>query len=165
MPDFTWTRKMYCYLDPFVQITEYPIWPMRMSKKSEVLKRVLGGKSNKFTSSTSISDSQDPPRPFFIILSETGQWDSSGGLSFIFTDNKYVFSINIFYITQKILEIIAILSENCRKKLLTQAKNTPFLRVFFLWRKRIFELDCWIFDSKSPILAVYELVKNDDWSD
>ena len=66
MPDFTWTRK-------FVQITEYPIWPMRMSKKSEVLKRVLGGKSNKFTSSTSISDSQDPPRPFFIILSETGQ--------------------------------------------------------------------------------------------
>ena len=66
MPDFTWTRKL-------VQITEYPIWPMRMSKKSEVLKRVLGGKSNKFTQGTSISDSQDPPRPFFIILPETGQ--------------------------------------------------------------------------------------------
>ena len=88
-----------------IKIADFSGWPMRWSSfRASILKRVLGGKSNKFTWSTSISDSQEsPPRPFFIILPETGQRDLSRRLhlSSLLIINMFFFSINIFYIKQK----------------------------------------------------------------
>ena len=124
-----------------IKIADFSGWPMRWSSfRASILKRVLGGKSNKFTWSTSISDSQDPPRPFFIILPETGQRDLSRRLhlSSLLIINMFFFQLIFFILNRKTLKIDVILSKKWQKSYVFQLKNGIYGRRWTIFcRKRM----------------------------
>ena len=137
-------------------------WP---SFRASILKRVLGGQSNKFTWSTSISDSQDPPRPFFIILPETGQWDLSRRLhlSSLLIINMF-FQLIFLILNRKTLKIDVILSKKWQKSYVFRLKTGNLwskIGSHFLSKKRWFLVENCLFRWVHEL----QLLKNDDWSD